>query len=108
MIHKSHHELVIQESRFKAHNIYSHHELGIQESHTCESSFEILVVANLQVVSQMKSNIFHIYEKCALNLWTHKEFVDSWFPRLSLNPSGITIVRKRCFDESDGHDYVKT
>lgn len=53
----------------------------------CESSFEILVVANLQVVSQVKPNIFqHCYEKCALTLWTHKEVVDSWFPPLGLNP----------------------
>jgi hypothetical protein len=53
----------------------------------CESSFKILVIASLQVVSQMKSNIFpHCYEKCVLTLRTHKELVDYWFPPLDLNP----------------------
>jgi len=48
----------------------------------------------LQVVSQMKTNIFpHCYEKCALTLWTHKKLVDSWFPPLGLNPEGIIVER---------------
>lgn len=91
------HNFIITKPRFIKHIVVSPcntTNLQFMSHNACESSFEILVVASLQVVSQMKTNIFsHCYEKCALTLWTHKKLVDSWFPPLGLNPQGIIVER---------------